>query len=678
MGADTIAGEPEHPWRPALVALLMALAALPAGVAAGANRPLDAAWFSAAVSPMLTSTIAAEGALPALDMELVGQLGGRVQAVDVRGDLAYVGMGRTVAVIDVGDHAAPTVVGRSRPLSSDVRCVSVAGERAFASVWYGRQVYVIDVGDPSSPAVVGSVSMRGWAATVAASGDYAYVIDLAGGLAVVDARDLHAPRVVAYADFGGSPWDLAVSGGIAYVTDAATGLRVVDVSDPRSPRQVGGLAALGAWGVAVSGDLVVMTTGDSVRLADVSDPRAPEQLGSLTAELASPFVAVEDGHAYVVTGDFCVMPIDISDPQAPRTEPCFLMPNFVLGVRVSAGTAYIATNAAGLQLVDVRNPQTPHVLGATDLPAPSEVALAGDYAYAGGGDGRLDVVDVRDPSSPRTIGHLAGNDQYAPLLQREVAVWGSAAYMTDSDLGLRVVDVGSPSTPRDRGRIETPGAAVGVAVVDGYAYVADGQGGLRVLDVRGPGPPLELSSAGSDAFGVAVSGDYAYVCGHTSLLSVIDIRDPAVPHQVGVTSGVPGSSWCRVTTTGRMAYVVGPFDDMLTGIDVGDPSAPVVVSSESMTELRDVAASGGYVYVAAVNLEVLAASESGAPRAAGRAFIGAGVDGVAVRGDLVYLAAAYDGLLIYRTRPAAAGSAFMPFAARGAQLAAGWHTGSGR
>ena len=48
---------------------------------------------------------------PALNLEMIGHSGGEVQAVAVVGNLAYVGMGNELAVLNISNPAQPQRVG---------------------------------------------------------------------------------------------------------------------------------------------------------------------------------------------------------------------------------------------------------------------------------------------------------------------------------------------------------------------------------------------------------------------------------------------------------------------------------------------------------------------------------------------------------------------------------------
>ena len=116
-----------------------------------------------------------------------------------------------------------------------------------------------------------------------------------------------------------------------------------------------------------------------------------------------------------------------------------------------------------------------------------------------------------------------------------MAVGPDYAYVILSGYGIvRVVDL----TPPDLvvGSVETPGDALGLAVVGQYAYVADGASGLQVVDVSSPTTPVIVGAAPTpgSAGGVVVAGTYAYVPMGAAGLRVIDVSVPGAP--VGVRS----------------------------------------------------------------------------------------------------------------------------------------------
>jgi len=65
--------------------------------------------------------------LKSQNVELIGQIGGPVYAVDVQGDYAYIGVGPRLMVLAISSPDAPTVDGSTDVLPGIVRDVVVSG-----------------------------------------------------------------------------------------------------------------------------------------------------------------------------------------------------------------------------------------------------------------------------------------------------------------------------------------------------------------------------------------------------------------------------------------------------------------------------------------------------------------------------------------------------------------------
>ena len=126
------------------------------------------------------------------DVELVGQVGGPIFAVDVQGQYAYVGIGPRLTVLDVSDPTRPAVVGQSNVLPYTVRDIHIAGHYAYVIVWYSG-LRIIDISDPAIPIEVGAYQPPGFAEAVYVAGHYAYVAAQTAGLRVIDVSDPAAP-----------------------------------------------------------------------------------------------------------------------------------------------------------------------------------------------------------------------------------------------------------------------------------------------------------------------------------------------------------------------------------------------------------------------------------------------------------------------------------------------------
>ncbi|MFN3929222.1 MAG: carboxypeptidase regulatory-like domain-containing protein, partial [Thermoflexus sp.] len=120
----------------------------------------------------------------ALAVELVGQIGGAVKAVAVRGGYAYIGVGPRLVILDISNPAQPAVIGQTAVLPGVVADVAVAGSYAYVADREGG-LRIVDVSDPAAPREVGFYDTPGYAGDVAVVGSYAYVADGEGGLVIL-------------------------------------------------------------------------------------------------------------------------------------------------------------------------------------------------------------------------------------------------------------------------------------------------------------------------------------------------------------------------------------------------------------------------------------------------------------------------------------------------------------
>ena len=71
----------------------------------------------------------------ALNVELVGQIGGASYAVAISGTLAYLGVGPRLIVLDVSDPTSPSVLGQTEHFPSIVHHIAIDGSIAYVANW---------------------------------------------------------------------------------------------------------------------------------------------------------------------------------------------------------------------------------------------------------------------------------------------------------------------------------------------------------------------------------------------------------------------------------------------------------------------------------------------------------------------------------------------------------------
>ena len=194
-----------------------------------------------ALQPLVGLLVVAEGpkglgapgpaALPvaapnAQNVELVGQIGGACYAVAVQGNMAYVGLGPRLAVLDVSSPTSPTLLGQSAVLPGVVEGVVVAGSQAYVAAG-SAGLRIVDVSSPASPRELGDYDTADCATGVALAGTLAYVADREGGLRILDISNPASPREVGFYITPGYALGLALAGSLVYVADYHGGLCIL-------------------------------------------------------------------------------------------------------------------------------------------------------------------------------------------------------------------------------------------------------------------------------------------------------------------------------------------------------------------------------------------------------------------------------------------------------------------
>ncbi|RMG55571.1 MAG: hypothetical protein D6723_02380, partial [Acidobacteria bacterium] len=512
-------------------------------------------------------------------VEFLGRaLMGTVNAVAVEGDIAYVGTGAGLLVLDVTDPGNPAELNRSF-FPSPVTDVAVQGSMVVVAA--GEALWILGVSDPMEPEerAVYRVS-SGVVERVIVDGPWAYISGARMPLRVLDLGDPQRPKLLGELIDPGhtsSTLSLAVAGRTAFIADFR-GVHIVDVSDPLVPQRLGVIHVDGnatVRGIALSGTIAYVAAGlGGLHVIDISDPLNPRLVSSLPELKLADDVAVNGSSIYVVAGDrFHIL--DGTDPGRLRAVSEVRVPGGgAVRVRVDGGLAYVASRAM-LSIMDIADPRHPRRRGAVQTSGTTWAVVASDgIAYVGSLHNGLWIVDVSDPVHPRRRGAVTG------VTIHDVVVEESMVYATFVDgetetTGVLIVDVSDPDHPMERARLELPPVAIGLALIGQWLMVADGRSGLRIIDVSDVDRPREVAQidTAGPAFDVVTKGNVAYVADASVGLDIIDVSDPASPRVV------------QVIELGRLKQLAS-WGDVLFGLgrgrvvvfDVSGPGQPRVTA----------------------------------------------------------------------------------------------------
>jgi len=315
--------------------------------------------------------------------------------------LVYAANGGFLWVVSLDDPATPTGIGHTGN-SSSAR-VAVSGQFAVTTHgFYGPgedTVTVIDVGQPR-PIETG-VWKAIWGPEDVDIVDSVAFVTADGGLYALDLSDPAQPVELSFLDLIESQY-LAVDSGYAYIATMGVAgfpsFQVVDVSDPTNMYEVGnyGWGRGGPYPTAVDsdGDTAVVADNRGLRIFDVSDPRNPTQVGRWE-QLGASGVALE-GNLVVVgfssptdPDDTGISVIEISSPENLVTVGSWSAPSAVVAISIFGSAVLVGSEFDGVFMINLEDPARPTEvghwtlgrLGVVDLAAawPTAVVTNGDF-----------------------------------------------------------------------------------------------------------------------------------------------------------------------------------------------------------------------------------------------------------------------------------------------------------
>ncbi|WP_321431112.1 PKD domain-containing protein [uncultured Methanolobus sp.] len=566
-----------------------------------------------------------------MNVTLESRLGGAITTIAISGDYVYYAQGEDLVVMDIRNSSHPSEIGRinTSSLIYDINIVQnyayvvssngliilditnpalptfegsyagisrgVAVQGNYAYVANINSLIILDITNPAVPIFTGSYDV--YVNNVDVEGDYAYVASDDNGLLILDVSIPSSMKLVGKYDTGDA-YDVIIEDDYAYVADMDNGLVIVDITYPASPSFVGSCDTDDwTWNVVISGDYAYMASdGNGLVILNIANPAEPTFVGNYELDLAYS-VVIADSYAYVADLYSGLVVLDITNPATPVVTSVYDSIGDALNLVLDDNYVYIADDYNGLVIVNIDEPTKPISESIFNMEGNTEdVAVMDKYAYVIGTHG-LTIIDVTDPSSPilKESYHTNGSAQ-------AVYLKGNYAYVADGINGLVIVDVTNPSSPLLVGSYDTAGSANDIEIEGNYAYIADEENGLTIVDISNPTKPIlsGICDTGDYAFGVSVEGNYAYVTDFVRGLVIVDVTDKTAPVIVGTyyIGNSPSIGWAEdVCINGDYAYVA--WSDGLLIVNIKDPSAPILAGSYSATSVaRDVEVLGDYVYLA--------------------------------------------------------------------------------
>lgn len=400
---------------------------------------------------------------------------------------------------------------------------------------------------------------------------------------------------------------------------------------------------LSGWVNAVDarGSLVFMGDGALLRVIDLSSPGSPVEVGSLELEGREIIsLAVDENRVYVGTLQSLHV-VDVTTPAIP--VELGVLPHLEVKYGIAAmGDTVSYAGSQDLVIVDVRFPTMPTVIGLWSGYPPSDVKLAGDYAYVTTvGSGGLRILDLTDPSQPTQVGHVA-----APTGNLDVS--GNLVFVEDGSDGLWIFDVSDPTAPflvADADLSPATGAT-DVSIQGDLAFVSTQLDGLLIIDVSDPQSPVFVGTApppidrpNEKWIATTSIPEHAIVATDDHGIRVIEVTEPASPMEVAVIDSL---GWTRGASVSNGVLVLASSRRGIWTIDVSDPSDPTPLANLSIGPYKwvsDVDVEGSLAVAVGFSFAVIDVSDPNNPNVVGETPLWeVQGDAVEIVEDLAYVA----------------------------------------
>ena len=530
----------------------------------------------------------------------------------------------------------PHLLGADR--RGPARAIELSGDLAYLGS--GAALQVVDVSDPWQPRRLSFLNLDGVVIDLALGGSIVVAL-LPGSLTFVDVSDSSRPVQVGSYPLPESPltWSVAAAGHLAFVPrDTPGGLLILDFSDPAHPAELATFATAWANDVAIHGDRAFLSGDGGLIVLDISDPAYPTEVTRV--DVAGGSLALSpSGTRLVDYGGGCAphhdcgwaQLVDVADPAHPVLRETLWFSDTIDFAAISGGLAYLVEPfTEKVWIYDINDLAAPVRVGSLEARA-AQLAADPPYLHLAAGKEGLQIFRLLDPARPQEIGGLATPGRtYGGFMAGPFAV-------TVHEKGIRTFDLSDPAAPRLAGALVAEGHRFGsIARTGTHAWVSTFSEPIRVFDVSDPTHPVFEATVGpSTSQGFVLEGELGFVYRYEdgSALTILDVEDPVTP--VPLASLGDAGAWWNISSTGSRLYAWdGWWQSTLRIFDLADPVAPELLSTTTGL-LEDVSRPRGdrLYYVGGDLLSVLDVRDPARPEPAGSLQLPSGVSGLELLGS---------------------------------------------
>ena len=419
--------------------------------------------------------------------------------------------------------------------------------------------------------------------------------------------------------------------------------------------------------VYVDGDVLYVGSSGFIYTFDISkDPMNPTQIGSVAFPGAARQITCYNGRVVISARATGVWVFDAKDPKNLKLVSRYDGVELSTGIDIAGDCVVVGERQTGVEFVDARNPEHLEHIEIIKTPESQTVFYAGGYLYSGEwGAGQVSIFNAQDLNNIRLV--------------KTINLWGNGD-------GVWVTGNRLYASTGHNAKNDSPRLNDGVAP---YSEEGDGKGhAVEIWDVSNPEDPHRISTcsfdlyykSGTDCWLNRPSGDCKTLyCGdvHNGLY-VVDISKETEPKIIGhweaaahqssaVTSVALGNGVCYVTVSGMGLYAIESSRANPSKRDRGtlprNLDARHVYETPSTSkfnawvpdhrgQVKGAVPYGDALFVGAGagGLYTVKKNAQGKPYTFARLDIPF-AGGVAIKGNLLFVAREHTGLGVYRINP---------------------------
>jgi len=441
----------------------------------------------------------------------------------------------------------------------------------------------------------GSWGMRGFSERFLVSGNYVIAVDGAG-FSVYDTGVAGKVRKLAQIETGSESIDGSIAGNDLFVL-TRTSVERFTIRDDGSVVQTMHARVPGVTMIAWNGRLLAGATPHGTTIWKPSADGSLVTVGDYPAGAAILSMAWKNDILFLALAGIGIKVVD-----GNAVGEIGYIPEASRGLVVSGDILYSASGNDGVSVIDISNPSQAIVTGRTLAGSLyfRSIAAAGSRVFAVEPPDKIHIIDASSVIAPHEVATLTDPAQAMAVRGGQLFVSGPIRNdfgdITDIGNPLRVFDVAN-ATPRliaeATGEVRYP--LMGVATDGSLAYVSDPPY-FRVLDVSDSQAPREISSVRIDGLQphVRILGTQAITYG-TGDEQLLDLTNPYHPRLVN-TFHSEGHSPCVAAFVSNGIFDVNPSSGHHLVDFVHYPQPAILFSYKNHPQ--DVVANGGdYAYV---------------------------------------------------------------------------------